>query len=241
MKHFFTYRFLAVLALISVVSIGLTMSAAAQKKYTFEPSNTINEKWNGKDTIHPEVIIKNNTQDTLQLSWAILENTIPMSWEYNICDNLFCFDPANGGLPMGENQFYFLQKGESAWFKLEFKTSGATIEAATIRLAVWETGKMDDGVDTVTFNLVPKINGVTETSTPFAGIHPSPSSDFVHLSAINSLQTVEVFSSVGVKVMEVNNNSTEISLDVHSLPVGVYFVKARDIYGIINTATFHKY
>lgn len=241
MKHFFTLRLPAVLAVMTIVGFGFSMTASAQKKYIITPSNTINNKWNGKESIHPEVYIENRTPDPLQLSWAILENTIPMTWDYNICDNLYCYDPVNSGLPMGEKQFYLIVKGESAFFKLEFKSSVTDVEKATIQLAVWETGKMQDGVDTVSFNILPETNGVPETTTPFAAVLPNPTNDLVHLTAFNAIQTVEVFTAVGVKVMEVANSSAEVSLDVRSLPVGVYFVKARDIYGKINTATFHKF
>ena len=238
MKHFFTIRFLSLCALVAVTFIGTVAQTSAQK-YVFKPSKTITAEWNGTESINVDVDIKNMTAGELQLSWAVIENNIPMNWMFSLCDNINCY--SSSVIPAGGADFFPVEKDGKAFFKLIFDSSGTFNTTTTIKLAVWETGKKQDGIDTVLFSIIPKASGVTESTTPFAAVLPNPTNDLVHLSAFNAVQTVEVFSAVGVKVMEVANNSAEVSLDVRSLPVGVYFVKARDIYGKINTATFHKF
>jgi len=238
MKNLFTFRRIALFGLLLSFFVGFTEHSSAQK-FTFNPSKTITAKWSGLESIFVDVDIDNNTNGELKLTWQILENTIPLDWVFSLCDNMSCY--SYSVIPPGGADFAPVGKGEYAFFKLLFDSTGVIKEEAMIKLIVFETGKMQDGVDTVTFHIIPKTSSVTETTIPFANVLPNPATDLVHLSAFNAVQTVEVFSAMGVKVMEIANNSAEVSLDVRSLPVGVYFVKAHDIYGKTNTATFHKF
>lgn len=238
MKHFSTLRSLAALALSAFALFSSPTQASAQK-YTFDPSKTITKEWTGNESIHVDVDIKNLTKGELKLSWKVIENNIPMEWLFSLCDNVNCY--SSSVIPVGGSDFFPVESGGMAFFKLLFDSSGSFSQATTIKLGVYETGKMQDGIDTVTFTIIPAASSVTEPTTPFASVLPNPTNDIVRLSALQAVQTVEVYSALGVKIMEVANSSAEVTLDVRALPTGVYFVKARDIYGKINTATFHKF
>jgi len=237
MKNFFTMRGLVVLTIAVAALMGNVQQTSAQK-YTFDPGKTINTEWSGQESIYVDLDILNNTKSELKLSWMVIENNIPMDWMFSLCDNVNCF--SSSVIPTEGSDFFPADAGGKVFFKLLFDSSGAFTNVTTIKLGVYETGNKQAGIDTVTFNILPKLSGVHEPSTPFAAVLPNPSTSTVHLSAINAVQTVEVYSAVGVKVMEIANTSAEVTLDIRQLPVGVYFVKSRDIFGKIHTATFHK-
>ncbi|MFN8361319.1 MAG: T9SS type A sorting domain-containing protein [Candidatus Kapaibacterium sp.] len=236
MKFLSTHRLAAAFAIMSLAFLGFSSSTSAQK-YTFSPDKTITVKWGGLEGTHIDIDIDNKTDGELKLSWLPIENNLPFDWSYSLCDNMNCYP----GIPMDGRDFAPINKGEFAFFKLQLDPASAFVDNYTVKILVYETGKLQAGADTVAIHIQPLSTGVTEETTPFAAVLPNPAVDIVHLSAFNAVQTVEVFSAVGVKVMEVANSSAEVSLDVRSLPVGVYFVKAYDIYGKTNTATFHKF
>ncbi|MEM6721477.1 MAG: T9SS type A sorting domain-containing protein [Bacteroidota bacterium] len=57
-------------------------------------------------------------------------------------------------------------------------------------------------------------------------IYPNPTSNFIHIEGVNTLETVEVYSLAGKKIAV--SATTNSQIDVSSLQNGIYFLKLRD-------------
>ncbi|WP_439131319.1 T9SS type A sorting domain-containing protein [Polaribacter sp.] len=70
-------------------------------------------------------------------------------------------------------------------------------------------------------------------------MYPNPASDRLNISAKETIQRADVFNVLGKKVMSVNVNKTNASLDISNLNTGIYLVK-YDVNGTTGTAKFIK-
>ena len=66
-----------------------------------------------------------------------------------------------------------------------------------------------------------------DVSTPFASIHPNPTSGMVTITGEN-LRQAEVINAIGQQVLSVQGKGNELSIDMAALPAGVYFVAVTD-------------
>ncbi|MBS1539005.1 MAG: T9SS type A sorting domain-containing protein [Bacteroidetes bacterium] len=214
--------------------IGSTQFASAQK-YSFTPSKTISSSWDGKSTLEMHMNINNLTNSELKLSWKLIKSELPFDWEYTICDNAQCYSAFKTLAEFGA-----LAKGEAAFFIFDiFAIQGEMSKNVTVQLGVFETAN-PSVVDTVTF-FVQSPNSVEEQAMYSVGISPNPATETLTISAESALNSLQIFSALGTKVMEMNNaNNTEITVNIHELPSGVYYIKARDMYGKVVATKFQK-
>ncbi|WP_397446868.1 T9SS type A sorting domain-containing protein [Polaribacter sp. R77954] len=70
-------------------------------------------------------------------------------------------------------------------------------------------------------------------------MYPNPASDRLNISAKETIQRADVFNVLGKRVMSVNVNKTNASLDISNLTSGIYLVK-YDVNGTAGTAKFIK-
>lgn len=95
-------------------------------------------------------------------------------------------------------------------------------------------------VDDITFpgNTI-VIDDVKEmTSTENIDVYPNPANDVVYLRG-DDIQYVEIYNSVGMKVVSKNVINAE-SIDITELVSGMYLLRAYDSNGIISTSKFVK-
>lgn len=215
--------------------IGSFQFASAQK-YSFSPSSHITAPWKTDGTkTEFNMFIKNLTEGSLDLSWKYISSDLQLGWTYQICDNFNCYST----FPEGA-KFKSIKKGESAFFIFDIDPVEGAPGKATILLGVYETSNPSQ-VDTVGFTIEPATS-VEEPASYTAGITPNPATDMLTVSAEAALNSLQVFSAVGMKVMEITNtNNTEVTLNIHELPAGVYYIKARDIYGKTVATKFQKF
>ena len=69
-------------------------------------------------------------------------------------------------------------------------------------------------------------------------IYPNPANDVIFVKG-EEIQSVEIYNSIGVKVVSKNVNNSE-SIDIADLASGMYFVRVLDKNGNISTTKIIK-
>ncbi|HLV24033.1 MAG TPA: T9SS type A sorting domain-containing protein [Moheibacter sp.] len=82
-----------------------------------------------------------------------------------------------------------------------------------------ENGMMDPGSAFIFTN--GDLGVLEEITTTFVSVYPNPSKDFIWINSSKPVQSVEVYSVTGKKVID----SKELSLDISTLPKANYFIK----------------
>lgn len=68
------------------------------------------------------------------------------------------------------------------------------------------------------------VNDVEELTL---SVYPNPARDFVNFKAQSNIESLQVFSIAGQRMLEVSPNSNEFQLDISSLSNGAYFINVR--------------
>ena len=86
--------------------------------------------------------------------------------------------------------------------------------------------------------------GVTEFTTPEIKLFPNPSQDVLHIKSNVSLITLTIFNVAGKRMMrvpiETASNSNHITLNISSLPEGLYFINIQSTDNNTQTHRFIK-
>lgn len=231
MKKIFTF---ASVTAIVMLLIGSVQFATAQK-YTFSPSKDMTKAWTGTDDLGFMMYIENKTSEELKLSWKVVSNNMPAGWTYSICDNWQCYSSFQE-----DAQFAPVAKGGKAFFKFDVFPIEGQVVNATVQLGVFETGN-PLALDVVSFS-IQSSSSVEEPAAYSAGVSPNPAGESLTISAAAALNSLQIYSALGVKVMEIANaNNAELTIDIRELPTGVYYIKALDIYGKTVATKFQKF
>lgn len=115
-----------------------SFTVSAQQTFSFDPGGTIADQAAFDEYSVYQIDIVNETEDTLQLTWRLIEKTFPEGWEISLCDNVACY----GGLP-DSNDFYPIFDDNNGFIKLvvnPFQITG-TMEFVFL---IFPTGQPDD-------------------------------------------------------------------------------------------------
>ncbi len=115
-----------------------SLALNAQETFSFDPGGTIEDQAAFDEYNVYQIDILNQTSDTLQLTWRLIEKTFPEGWEISLCDNVACY----GGLP-NSNDFYPIFGDNHGFIKLvvnPFQITG-TMEFVFL---IFPTGHPDD-------------------------------------------------------------------------------------------------
>ena len=115
-----------------------SFTVSAQQTFSFTPGGTIEDQAAFDEYSVYQIDIVNETEDTLQLTWRLIEKTFPEGWEISLCDNVACY----GGLP-NSNDFYPIFDDNTGFIKLvvnPFQITG-TMEFVFL---IFPTGYPDD-------------------------------------------------------------------------------------------------
>lgn len=81
--------------------------------YSFSPQATMDEQAVYNEYTVFQINISNETTDTLQLTWRLVQQSIPEGWEVTLCDNNACY----GGIPVS-SPFYPIFDDNFGFIKL---------------------------------------------------------------------------------------------------------------------------
>ncbi len=73
-------------------------------------------------------------------------------------------------------------------------------------------------------------------------IYPNPVSDVLNISISNEISSIYIYDIAGKKVMSISDakSSNKISINMSALEKGMYFIKIKDIEGVVETESFIK-
>ncbi len=71
------------------------------------------------------------------------------------------------------------------------------------------------------------VSGVEEVELNSFNMYPNPASDSVYLSAVEKIQSIEIFNTLGQLVKSIYPNEIQVQVNVIDLSKGTYFIKAQ--------------
>lgn len=189
--------------------------------FSFDPGGEIEDQVNFDEYSVHQIDILNETSDTLQLSWKLVEKTFPEGWEVTLCDNVACY----GGLP-NSNDFYPIFDDNNGFVKLTvnpFQVSG-TLEFVFLIFPTGDQNASQEMRFTLTAGETTATNAPTSVSIK---IWPNPVSDMLYLkNNDNAPLLVNLTNVTGQNLQSLliqPQNQKEIS--VEHLENGMYFLK----------------
>ena len=217
MKHFLTILFACIMC----------SGAFAQTfKYDFgmHVADTITEPF-----AETNLKFKTETPETITFKWKIVENTLPSSWDYSLCDYASCYTSLPDSSSMWEISKEDAEGGRKAFFKLNFvELKGAG--TYKLVLYVYDSNDIQRG-DTVSFTIT---NGMLSTAPPLESttlIYPNPASGHFNIETTTPAQ-VSLFNVSGQRVLG-QSEGLQQRIDVSHLAPGVYFCEIKDQHGTI--------
>lgn len=206
------------------LAVALCVVAACPlwaQQYTIVPNDSIVSVAPFNDVTHFNITQTNVSGNKLVFSWQQLEQSVPVGWIVNLCDNGFCYTtlPLNGTMDTVYN-------GDVGLMSIGIDP-GEINGTAIIRYALWEH-HTPDKVDTLTWMITAGTTGITELSTlPSLNIYPNPASDFITVS-VHAPLLLTITDMSGKQVFSKTLHAGLFKLPVSSLPNGQYIITAND-------------
>ncbi len=187
------------------------------------------------EEISPAVLLKNNSNSTLELRWERTKSNLPEGWDAIVCDKQ-CYST------LVESRNFNLSPGETiSDFRVSFRPNGHE-GIGNVEIKIYEIKRPSNSV-TVSFNSSATINNVGSFSNSTAPtVYPNPAVDFISIQDDgNQVKYIEIFNVVGRKVLEFTKGNNG-KYDIGDLPRGMYMVRLLDKNkNIIKTQRISKY
>lgn len=197
------------------------LSSYAQE-ISIEPTNHLIGQANLEEYNVYQVYIKNEAESPIDLSWRIIENTMPEEWTVTLCDNVACY----GILPANANMDP-IAVGDSSLFKIDVHP-GTTNGHGILRFLINETGTPTPykehifDVSTLT----------TDTKDLFEGavsVFPNPTTELVNIKNTLSNELSAQLMDLSGKLL---NSTIVASGDQHQwilsdLAKGTYYLRLQ--------------
>ncbi|HMQ46951.1 MAG TPA: hypothetical protein PKA00_05630 [Saprospiraceae bacterium] len=208
MRYFF-------LALIFLATGFKTLQA---QQFSFSPDTVLTAQAQLEQYNIFNIYIQNETSDSLQLTWRIVENTLPEAWETTLCDNNECY----GILPAYGNMIPF-SANEPAFIKLDINPHQHQAEGL-IRFRIFPTDDPSD-YEVITFYISSLLSGTDEPIVVFPTFGPNPVKDALWLSGTDEKQTLQLWNGQGqlLRTLSLEAN-LPYRLDLSDLPKGAYWL-----------------
>lgn len=187
--------------------------------------------------------LRNLTNDTIRISWKVIDHNIPTDWadsgQFGLCDNVLCYYKtilsgstqvtdtitANGTMSMkaqinGESPG--ITSTGTYYFTVE-AVNGSTTDTIVYTISNWTTSVA---------NVSNNQNVVT--------LYPNPARDILNVQYDKNagIRNISIHNLVGKQVasFRVNGSGNSVKLDINNIPSGVYFLRLKDNTGRV-TAT----
>ena len=197
--------------------IASSVSLSAQG-YVVSPNDTIVEEVISSTYKSSTINLEhdNLTTDSLKLIWEIVENTIPLGWDYSYCDYTNCYSSSiTSGVmkKVGPTQMGFIKVTLSA----------TTADNALLRFRVYNNG-FPENADTLTFIYNSTLGTLENELIKNISVYPNPSNGEFTINNIPENSSVTILNSLGQAVVIENDISSKYTLSSNLNP-GVYFLK----------------
>lgn len=171
----------------------------------------------GKDF---HVKIKNASSETQTIKWERIEN-FPSGWTALVCDPTNCFPPA-----ILTNSGYTLEAGATASYKYTVTASSQSQGTSEFKFSF-----VSDPSQTVSVNYT--FNAVAASSDDLPSVenvkvYPNPAADYIQLSVVDGVSSMEIYNLIGKKVKIFETGSISDKYNISNLPRGMYLVRLLD-------------
>ena len=190
--------------------------------FSFSPSANLTGEMDVDGYGVHQIDIINETEDSIWLTWRLVENTLPEQWEVNLCDNVLCYGvmPTSANMkPVAPDSAAFIRM---TTYPNNFAGSG------DLHFWIYKTGFPQDHVS-MTFHLSAGVTGTTEKLVvPKGAAYPNPTagSFFVELPDKTPVFWT-LYNSLGQMQETMSQQNTPLRLDLGSYPAGLYWLQIR--------------
>lgn len=191
-------------------------AATMAQSVVYNPGNIVSGNLPADGFAKIDLLIFNNTGDSLDIGWSMIYNDMPNGWDYSLCDFGTCYPgiPSNGKMKrMGVSDTAFLKINLSA---MNIAGSGTVVFVVEPKIGE---------KDTITFNI---------SATPLSlkdnyfnnslSLFPNPASDFL-IADFKSAQNASLIISdiMGTVIKQDKLIAGKNIFSVQDLAEGVYF------------------
>lgn len=213
--------------LYSTVLLVFSSTVIMAQDFITTPANSISTTVFLNEYVTAEIDFEHNTSGDLTLGWDLIEKNTPAGWDYSYCDYNTCYDATytHGTMaPFGTGNHGFIKVNvlttseSSAYFKFSVYNVLTPTETDTIEF--W-------------FNGVMSVKPVVKEEL---AIFPNPVSfgDNWSIKNVPLNSTIEVFNSLGQKVLKLSSSQESTVVFENRLNKGAYIVRIQHD-GILET------
>lgn len=215
-------KFLALFLFVCFLSKAQSYSISPAKTVTFSAafySVTIND-----------IYMVKTTGSTLSITWERVSMNLPTGWDYSICDLGTC----HPGIPTGPiTMNTSTSTAAEAFLGLNIDPTNIA-GTGTVVVRVYQTG-FPANADTLTWIINAGPTGVKENLlSSKLSVYPNPATNVLNIDAKDSkISKATVKTIIGTEVMQLNLTSNNNSIDISSLPKGIYLLHIESADGKI--------
>lgn len=201
--------------LLNFFTVTFSVAAFAQSA-VYSPGKTVNSSLAADGFAKIDLLIFNNTGDSLDIGWNLLSDGLPDGWDYSLCDFGTCYPgiPVNGKMQrMGVS--------DTAFLKINLSPMNITGSGMVIFVVEPKFGEKD----TIVFNITANPLYMAETDLKNRiNIFPNPASDFLVIDQGSPQKTgIIICDILGTIIKKENLDPGKNILPVDDLAEGVYF------------------
>ena len=205
---------------IFLSSFLMMLSLSVQGQFFVTPTDSIHETIYADSTISIfQINLVNETPDSLNLTWKLIEEEVTEGWDYNLCDLGECYV----GVPNSEEMQAF-GPGDAGFLKM--LVNPLSIEGSGFwHFWVYPSNDPDNFVD-LYFSINASLeSSVVEEVVQFV-LAPNPAQDIVQIKTNHPLESVQLFGLNGSLIKELK---PQIQFyDLSEIPSGIYFISASN-------------
>ena len=205
---------------IFLSSILMLLSLSVQAQFFVTPTDSIHEIIYADSTISIfQIDLVNETTDSLNLTWKLIEEEVTEGWNYNLCDLGECYV----GVPNSAEMQAF-GPGDAGFLKM--LVNPLSIEGYGFwHFWVYPSNDPDNFVE-LYFSINASLkSGVIEEETQFI-LAPNPAQDIVKVISNHPLDCVQLSGLNGSLIKELK---PQIQFyDLSDIPPGIYFISASN-------------
>ena len=151
--------------------------------------------------------------------------------------NLQVFVSTDGGTNWSAPVFdlcNYTDEGYESWTLMPFVVDLSSYAGqSNVKLMFNYTGF--DGCQIILDNVnLLDLTGVNEVSEASVNVYPNPANNTLYVNATSNISKIEVFNTLGQKVMTVSANDNHAQLNTSNLSKGMYMLKLHTDNGVVN-------
>lgn len=206
--------------ILLLIITGAVTSIKAQF-YTISPNDTIIDIAPPSQLTIFDIYQHNATADTIQLAWTKVYESIPVGWDYSLCDLGTCYPgfPSSGSMAL-------IAPPDSGFLGVNIDPY-ALPGTLTVRFYVYETSAPAAG-DTLTWIITAQTTGTEEITSADFRIYPNPSTDHIQIDMQNETSaSMCIYDLNGRVIVQKALVQDGEMVNVSNLPASTYILELK--------------